>query len=60
MKVLLRNHGASLSGVKSDLYTAIGQFLISEGLYTVFIILSPGIYSKHPSGIFSTVCVTSL
>ncbi|KAF9451502.1 hypothetical protein P691DRAFT_807613 [Macrolepiota fuliginosa MF-IS2] len=24
MKVLLRNHGAALSGVKSDLYTAIG------------------------------------
>ena len=38
MRVLLRNHGASLSGVKSDLYTAIGRFLILEGLYTVFII----------------------
>lgn len=38
MKVLLRNHGVNLSGVKSDLYTIIGQFLISEGLYTVFII----------------------
>ena len=39
MRVLLRNHGANLSGVKSDLYTTIGQFLIlSEGLYTVFII----------------------
>ena len=32
MKVLLRNHGANLSGVKSDLYTTIGRFLISECL----------------------------
>lgn len=38
MRVLLRNHGANLSGVKSDLYTTIGQSLVSEGLYISFII----------------------
>ncbi|KAL9712034.1 hypothetical protein Ac2012v2_005110 [Leucoagaricus gongylophorus] len=37
MKILLRNHGVNLAGVKADLYTVIG------------------IYSKHPSGIPSTV-----
>jgi hypothetical protein len=25
MKVLLRNHGVNLSGVKSDLYTGVGK-----------------------------------
>ena len=39
MKVLLRNHGVNLSGVKSDLYTLIGQFSESFYIYTVFIIV---------------------
>lgn len=26
MKVLLRNHGVNLSGVKSDLYTGVGEY----------------------------------
>jgi len=26
MKVLLRNHGLNLSGVKSDMYTVIGEY----------------------------------
>lgn len=30
MKVLLRNHGVSLSGVKSDLYTAIGPSFVIQ------------------------------
>lgn len=39
MRVLLRNHGVNLSGVKSDLYTTIGQLLVSLDLYTVFIVI---------------------
>ena len=57
MKVLLRNHGVNLSGVKSDLYTLIGQFFISDYIPRVHYLLPPGIDSKHPSGIPSTVRV---
>lgn len=56
MKVLLRNHGVNLSGVKSDLYTIIGQFLVFEGVIYLRSLSSPsGVDSKHPSGIPSTV-----
>ena len=32
MRVLLRRHGATLSGVKSDLYTLIGMTLLQSYL----------------------------
>jgi hypothetical protein len=54
MRVLLRNHGATLSGVKSNLYTTIGKMrLIFWFQQTNAKTL--GIDSKHASGIPSTV-----
>jgi hypothetical protein len=58
MKVLLRQHGFNLSGVKSDLYTQLGKNSIFLGLIhgsDSLSFLSPGIDSKHPSGLQSTV-----
>jgi hypothetical protein len=56
MKILLKNHGANLSGVKSDLYTLIGgwklQLIRTANYQRPFII---GLDSKHASGIPSTV-----
>ena len=56
MKVLLRNHGLNLAGVKSNLYTMIGMFCMS-GLQRFLStpIAFPGLDSKHSSGIPSTV-----
>jgi hypothetical protein len=54
MKVLLRNHGATLSGVKADLYTMIGVlYLLDFSDRSTPSLL--GIDSKHSSGIPSTV-----
>lgn len=56
MRVLLRKHGMTLMGVKSNLYTAIGlcrilpQYCIRKTEYD-----HAGLDSKHASGIQSTV-----
>ncbi|KAG5342607.1 hypothetical protein C0989_012112 [Termitomyces sp. Mn162] len=54
MKILLRNHGIGLSGVKSDLYTALGGFSIELPSLSVNVDPSIGIDSKHASGLPST------
>ena len=53
MKVLLRQHGLNLSGVKSDLYTIIG--MMSFIPFHCLLISLEGLDSKHSSGIPSTV-----
>ena len=58
MKVLLRHHGANLSGVKSNLYTAIGARRVSHvprGTAPYSPAVPAGLDSKHASGIQSTV-----
>jgi len=53
MKILLRNHGVSLAGVKADLYTVIGELcLVATNTYKYLLV---GIDRNHPSGISSTV-----
>ena len=62
MKVLLRNHGLNLMGVKTNLYTSIGVFIIGRSPSHVALIVDvrmfhdTGLDSKHASGISSTVC----
>lgn len=65
MRVLLRNHGLNLMGVKSNLYTAIGKYAsvgscvhLSHQRLMTGPMLWPGLDSKHPSGIQSTVRLT--
>jgi hypothetical protein len=56
MKILLKNHGMNLSGVKSNLYTAIGASNQKNFYFTEeFLIIDAGLDSKHSSGIPSTV-----
>ena len=56
MRILLRNHGLSLSGVKSNLYTEIGRFYcFYPRTCSITNSCVPGVDSKHPSGIQSTV-----
>ena len=65
MEVLLRRHGVNLSGVKSNLYTAIGTWQAQlpcerraiEGTECGHTRTNEfvGLDSKHPSGIQSTV-----
>ena len=59
MKILLRNHGVNLAGVKADLYTVIGELcLVTTKTYEPFLV---GIDRNHPSGISSTVgCLVPL
>ena len=52
MRVLLRDVGARLSGVKPDLYTAVGSYQVSA---YASLTLVAGLDSKHPSGVSSTV-----
>ncbi|PPR02133.1 LOW QUALITY PROTEIN: hypothetical protein CVT26_008824 [Gymnopilus dilepis] len=55
MRVLLRRHGATLSGVKSDLYTLIGMTLLQSYLASD----EQAVLYQHASGIPSTVSYTS-
>lgn len=57
MKILLRNHGFNLSGVKSDMYTLLGNGYVYYAQFRMVLTvsLSLGIYSRHPSGISSIV-----
>lgn len=55
MKSLLKHHGFKLTGVKPDLYTAIGTilYLLQGSLMNILL----GLDSKHKSGISSTVSI---
>ena len=57
LRVLLRKHGITPNGVKSNLYTSIGMIRISA-IDASYAELCSGLDSKHPSGIQSTVSLS--